>query len=333
MRAIFFTGDQRAELDELPDPTPGRGEARLRVHASSICGTDLHRYRLSAAEREPHRRVVTGHEACGIIDAVGEGVDASLVGTRATVFQAWGCRDPAGPCKESLRPGSKRCPHATVMGLNTHGGNADYQIVPAGAVLPLPDDMAWADGVLLTCSFGTAFSAVEKTGVKPGESVIVWGLGPVGLCNAAILHGLGAKVTGVDPSSPRREQGARLDIEVVESVADDLLVDIEVDSTGNAGVQAGLTAHLAPEGRAVLIGLGSGESLGPNMSFILKELQVRGTMVFSREQWDGILRSYRSLAQPISPLLVNETTTPEDAPDAFTRAAAGLTSKVLIQWS
>lgn len=333
MRGIFFSGDQRAELDELPDPVPGPGEVRLRVHASSICGTDLHRYRLSAEEREPYRRVVTGHEAAGIIDQVGEGVDPSLVGTRAVVFQAWGCQDPAGPCEESLRPGSKRCPHATVMGLNTHGGNADFQILPESAVLPLPDEIGWADAVLLTCSFGTAFSAVEKTRVKAGETVLVWGLGPIGLCNAAILHGLGAKVTGVDPSDPRREQAARLGIEVAESVPDELLVDIEIESTGNPGVQAALTSHLGPEGRAVLIGLGGGESLGPNLAFILKELQVRGTMVFAREQWGSILASYGSLEQPLAPLLVNETTTPEDAADAFTRAAAGLTSKVLIEWS
>lgn len=333
MRGVFFIGDQRAELDELPDPVPGPGEVRLSVRASSICGTDLHRFRLSAEEREPYRRVVTGHEAAGVVDRVGDGVDASLLGTRAVVFQAWGCQDPAGPCEEALRAGSKRCPHATVMGLNTHGGNADFQILPATAVLPLPDEIGWADAVLLTCSFGTAYSAVEKAAVKPGDTVIVWGLGPIGLCNAAIMRSLGAKVLGLDPSAPRREQATRLGIEVAEVVPDGLLVDIEIDSTGNPGVQSRLTNHLGPEGRAVLIGLGSGESLGPNIAFILKELQVRGTMVFSREQWDGILASYASLDQPLAPLLVNEVTTPEEAASAFRRASAGLTSKVLIRWS
>src|SRR6266403_4418829 len=100
MRGIVFLGNRKLEIQEFPDPTPGPGEVVLEMKASGMCGSDLHPYRAAgnaaaALGLGAGGPVIAGHEPCGVVAAVGVGVDPALVGQRVMNHHYKGC----GACR------------------------------------------------------------------------------------------------------------------------------------------------------------------------------------------------------------------------------------------
>ena len=85
MRGVVFTGDQRAEVRDFADPTPGSGEVVVRMKVSGLCGSDLHIYRQTSEQRADND-IIPGHEPCGVVEAIGHGVTTVQVGDRVSVY-------------------------------------------------------------------------------------------------------------------------------------------------------------------------------------------------------------------------------------------------------
>ena len=183
MKALVYLGPRRMELQDLPEPSPAPGEVRVRMRASAICGSDLHGFREASPRRVPP--LVMGHEAVGDIDAVGDEVDPSVVGSRVVAMPLV----PCGTCPRCLEGRSNLCPQRRLMGMSFPGAFAEAFSIPANQVVAMPESLADERGALVE-PLANAVHAVARS-VGAGDDVLVIGAGAIGLFAArtALLDG------------------------------------------------------------------------------------------------------------------------------------------------
>ena len=213
MKAVVFKGKNQVAVEEVPDPKiEAPGDAIVRITTASICGSDLHMYE-GRSSAQPG--IVFGHENMGVVNEVGPGVMSVKTGDRVVLPFNIGC----GFCFNCSRGYSNACltanPEYPTAGYGYadmgpfRGGQAEFLRVPFADYnclkLPgTPGDEFEDDFVLLADIFPTGYHATELARVKSGDSVAVFGGGPVGLLSAysAILKGA-AEVYVVDRSEDR----------------------------------------------------------------------------------------------------------------------------------
>ena len=211
MKGVVFLGDRKLELREFPDPTPGPRDVILEIKASGMCGSDLHNYRAAA---EPTGAVtggikreagmIAGHEPCGVVAAVGAGVTdkEARVGQRVMDHHYDGC----GTCKHCRAGWTQMCLAGTVVfGSGGHGGHAKYMKVPVSTLVPLPDSLSFVTGAAISCGTGTAWGALKRIGLQGGETIAIFGQGPVGLSATQFAVVMGARVIAIDVAPERRK--------------------------------------------------------------------------------------------------------------------------------
>ena len=206
MRATVLHGAGDLRDETMPDPAPGRGDAVVKVHACSICGSDLHAF------HGKHPRLtfprVLGHEFAGEIVALGGDVRNFRVGQRVCCDIDFPC-GRCGPCREGR---SNICEKLQTMGFDRDGAYAEYAVVPEFNLYPLPDNVSF-DQASAVQVLGISYHAVAHR-VKPGagEKVAVIGAGPVGLGAALVARLFGAEVTILDILDYRLAMARKLGI-------------------------------------------------------------------------------------------------------------------------
>jgi len=203
---VFAGGDIR--LVEVAMPVPVRGEVRIRVEAVGICGTDTEivggnmAYYTAGLARYP---VTIGHEWTGIIDAVGEGVQGLLQGQRVVGEVSIGCMT----CPTCQSGAYHRCSKRTETGvMNRDGGMAEYLVLPAWAVHPVPPAVDVRAAALIEPT-AIACNAVRLGGVAPGRRVLIVGDGPIGLLILQVAKALGGEGIVLCGADTRRLELAR----------------------------------------------------------------------------------------------------------------------------
>lgn len=177
------------ELRQIDKPSPGAGEIRLRVRFAGVCGTDMHIYHW--APRMARRMVlprVMGHEVCGIVDAIGEGVTGIKLGDQVSLESHISC----GHCRPCMLDQRHLCVDTRYPGIDVDGGFAEWVVVPASIAWVNPPDFSPRLSAMME-PFGIAVHACgEGTGVS-GQRVLVNGCGPIGLMAVAAARALGAR--------------------------------------------------------------------------------------------------------------------------------------------
>ncbi len=202
MQAIVLHGKNDLRFDpEYPTPTPKAGEVLLRLTYSSICQTDIEMWQHGMFGDRGAR--VLGHEAAGVVEELGEGVNVPgiEVGTRVAVENVRTC----GQCFFCRKGTSQLCENGRNFGFSDDGGLAEYGVWPAELVIPLPDNMPNEEAPLAEPT-SVAVHAVENANVTVGETAAVVGCGVVGLCTLQVLKAAGLKVVAIDP----REQSLKI---------------------------------------------------------------------------------------------------------------------------
>ncbi len=159
-------------LRDVPVPEPGPGQVRVRVQVCGVCRTDLHI--VEGELPQAKRPVVPGHEVVGIVDQVGKGVSTVREGDRVGV--AW-LQETCGRC-EFCRAGRENlCGQARFTGYHADGGYAEYLLVPAVFVYPLPPALSDDETAPLLCAGIIGYRALRLSGVKPGQRLGLYGFG------------------------------------------------------------------------------------------------------------------------------------------------------------
>ncbi len=301
MKGVVFLGDRQLELREFEDPTPGPGEVVLEIKASGICGTDLKYYRAPGggggasaiglkAKQWP---VIAGHEPCGVVAALGAGVDSKVarLGMRVMQHHYRGC----GCCSHCWSGWTQMCVDgAEVYGATAHGAHARYMKCPAHTLVPLPDELSFSTGAAIACGTGTAWGALQRLGLQGDHTIAVFGQGPVGLAAVQLASRMGARVIALDINNERltraQQQGADLTINVgsVASVADairdhtrGLGVDVALEASGAPSARRQAVQSVRPWGKVCLVGEGGGIELDVSSEILRKQVTLMGSWTFS----------------------------------------------------
>lgn len=341
MKAAYLPGGSVVEIKDVPDPAPGYGQVRIAMRASTICGSDLRAiYREHLGEGpEAYQGVIGGHEPSGRVESVGEGVCRIKPGDRVVVYHISGC----GQCDECRKGYQISClsPKRAAYGWQRDGGHADYLIADERDCLVLPDSLTFIDGACIACGFGTAYEALRRVNVSGADSLLVTGLGPVGLAAGLMGRKLGSPlVIGIDPSEARRslavEIGAvNVALEPGSPRLAELLpngADVGMDCSGNGKGQINTILNTRAWGRVALVGEGGViDGLDVSHAIIHKQLTVFGSWVTSTVNMADLLRQLdRWNLHPET--VVTDTFPVEQAAEAYATADAAQSGKVAIVW-
>jgi (R,R)-butanediol dehydrogenase/meso-butanediol dehydrogenase/diacetyl reductase len=239
MRAAVYKGEQVLQVEDIPDPTPGPGQAVMRVKYSAICGTDVHAFMYDLAQPG----TVMGHEYTGTIVDVGAGVTRWKAGDRVV---GGGGHPPPG--MGSATRGHPRFNYRT-MGFQPNArprGYAEYVLLEEWEPTPVPDDVTDEQAALCEPCAVTVH-AVRLSDVKLGDAVVVLGAGPIGLLCMQTARAAGATLVIVsEPAPGRAEAAGRLGADAVLNPLDDDLEARVMELTGGTGPQVVFECAAAP---------------------------------------------------------------------------------------
>jgi threonine dehydrogenase-like Zn-dependent dehydrogenase len=345
MRGVILPGNRQLEFRDVPVPKPGHGQALVRMKASSLCGSDLraiYRPTDQGSGPEAYRGVIAGHEPCGIIEQIGPGVTRFRPGDRVVVYHIAGC----GLCRDCQGGWQISCSseQRAAYGWQRDGGHAEFLLAEERTLVALPDALSYLDGAMVACGLGTAYAACLRAAISGRDTVLITGLGPVGMAAAMLCHAMGARVVGTDMMPERRALAVELKVVdmVVASDADDLQArlleatgghgfEVGIDCSGNAEARR-LCLELAREwGRVVYVGEGGVVSFAPSPLLIHKQLSLYGSWVCSVPQMiDLVEQLVRWDLHPDR--LVTHRFKLDQARDAYELFDGGKTGKVAIVW-
>lgn len=341
MRAVLFPGDRSVEFASLPDPVPGPGEVVVAMRAAAICGSDLHGYRASRAVRTHSGAdgIVPGHEPCGVVHAIGEGVSNLAVGQRVAVYHYRGC----GACADCRGGRLMWCPDRRGYGGPIHGSDAELLLTDARNCLPLPDGVSYTIGALLMCVAGTAYEVMRKLDASGRDTIAVFGLGPVGLTGVLMAKAMGAKVVGVDVSPRRLELASGLGIDaVVDAANEDSVAGVRrwsgpegvgasFETSGTEAGQVGAVDVTGRLGSVCFVGFGVSQPTLNPVSIIEKQLTLFGSFVFPIDRYEEMLRFVINHEVPIEATVTHRVPL-DEAREVFSAFDRGETGKVVFVW-
>ena len=301
MKGVYVVGGRHVGLKEIPKPEPQHGQVRVKAVAIGVCGSDLHGYRAEA--RPEPSMLVQGHELAGVVDAVGPGVENVRIGDRVVAYQAWGC----GYCQYCTSGRANLCANRKIIG-KADRYQKEYSVMPEAVALPLPEALTFDDGVVLSCAGGTAWAALQKVRPSCDDTVLVMGLGPVGLMGVLWARAMGAFVIGVEVSPERLALAERVGVHVVIDAARCDLVERVLDLThgegatvgyegsGNKDAQRMLLEATHWAGRLVYVAIGPpGAVIDPRTArgrgAHLGLRAIHGTFTYSMEDWHRMTRT------------------------------------------
>ncbi len=299
MRGAVFLGNRKIEIRSFPDPTPGPGEVVIQMKASGMCGSDLKFYRPPPGEAQKALGLgdnappmIGGHEPCGVIAARGPGVaeKEAPIGQRVMDHHYAGC----GVCKHCRVGWSQLCREGIqVYGVTAHGGHAEYLKVPARTLVPLPEELSFAEGAAVACGTGTAFGALKRMLLQGGQTLAVFGQGPVGLSATVIGAKMGARVIAIETNEDRlklaKQFGADSLVnsskEDAEKALKDLTrgegVDLALDCTGAAAARRAAVRSVKTWGTACYVGEGGDVTLEVSPDLLRRQVTLIGSWTFS----------------------------------------------------
>ena len=222
-------------MEEVPDPEPGPHEVLIEVRKMSICGTDLHIYRWDEwAEETIPVPMVVGHEFTGIVAALGvevEGLHVQRVSGEGHIT--------CGHCRNCKGGRREFCHYHRSVGVSRPGAFAEYLVIPADNVFPVPDHID-EDIAAILDPLGNATHTSLKFDVV-GEDVLITGAGPIGIMAAAIVRHIGARfVVVTDVNEYRLEMARRVGVDRVVNVANESIESVMEELGMTEGFDVGL---------------------------------------------------------------------------------------------
>jgi D-arabinose 1-dehydrogenase-like Zn-dependent alcohol dehydrogenase len=301
MRAVRFDrAGGRLTLEQVPVPEPGPGEVLVRIRACGICLSDVHL--IEGYLPAPLAQVTPGHEIAGTIERIGDQVSFWRPGMPVVLFAA----KPCGSCLSCAKGDPTACAHPLTMGSEIDGGWAEYIVVPAVGLIPMPDHLPFEQAAILADAVSTPYAGLIETGrLRPAEAVGLWGIGGLGVHAVQTARLVGATpIIAIDPNPAARERALAfgadhaLDPDAVD-VREEVLrltdgrgLDLAVDLFGANSVLAQAESCLALAGRVVMVGLSSEPVRlgGPGVLFGVQSHALLGHMGYQKRHLEQVVR-------------------------------------------
>jgi len=286
MKAVRYHGPgQPLRLEDVPTPALKPGHVLIRVTAAGICHTELHF--LSGLLDLGVAPITLGHEVVGVIEAVAPGVIDFKGGERVIAYYYVGC----GRCEYCRRGDENLCPSLLAeYGFISDGGFAEYMAIPARNAVPLPPDISDAAAAPIGCGVTTAIHASKIARLRPGDTVVVYGVGTVGFGLIQLAKLSGADVIAVGRSADKlklaRQLGAGEVIDASRETVSQRLIEI----TGGRGADVIFelvattetiqiaTQSLSKRGRLVFIGYSEDSLTIHPIQLVISEAIVTGSV-------------------------------------------------------
>jgi len=291
MRAAVVHAFKRPlEIEHVPIPVPGPGEVLVKIAASGVCHTDLH-----AVDGDwpvkPVPPFIPGHEGAGIVAALGSGVTMLKEGDRVGI--AW-LHDACGGCEYCVTGWETLCPGQRNSGYSVNGSFAEYAIAAAPYVGRLPREADFAEIAPILCAGVTTYKGIRETEARPGEWLVISGLGGLGHIAVQYAKAMGIHVIGIDVTEDK--------LTLARSLGADATVDArrpdaaaQVHRITGGGAHGVLVTAVSPaafaqalhmarrKGTVALVGLPPGEFPTPIFDVVLKRITLRGSIVGGRQ--------------------------------------------------
>ncbi len=296
MKAARWHGVRDIRVEDIPEPKPGPGEVKVKVAWTGICGSDLHEYLagpifIPVGTDHPLSKdqapITMGHEYCGTVAELGDGVTGFAVGDRVAIEPIFAC----GHCPACLEGTYNLCDSLGFVGLSGgQGGFAAHSTVPARMVHKMPDGLSMEQGALVEPA-AVALHAVRLSKIRAGDKAAVFGAGPIGLLVVEALRVAGAsEIHVVEPSDVRRRKAMDLGAtSAIDPAANDAVaairkatggVNVAFEVTGVPKVLAQCIDATRHEGQVLIVSIWEGDaSFQPN-TVVLKERQLQGTIAY-----------------------------------------------------
>jgi 2-desacetyl-2-hydroxyethyl bacteriochlorophyllide A dehydrogenase len=306
MSLVQIHGVDDVRLDTVESPVAGPDDVLVRVAACGICGSDLG-YIAQGGLTPPGVPMPLGHELAGTVESVGSQVDHLQVGQRVAV-------NPMANGHSIGNGGGEGgfAPRLLVRDVNSS----------PDAVLPLPDSMSFDEGALVE-PFAVAMHGVNQSGVQQGQSILVAGAGPIGLCVVAVLRYRGVEnILVADPSSQRLDLAAQLGAKTLCNVADQSLedclrtahgesdvmgmpvpaTDVYIEATGVGAVLEQLMNISRVGAKVVVVGVHKKPIELHPVNLLIRELHLIGSMAYPTE-FPDVIEMLSSGKVDVSPLI------------------------------
>lgn len=328
MKVGTWRGGPKFSVDDVADPTPGRGQALITVRAAGICGTDIHATQGLFPWTPP---MVMGHEYTGVVQDVGPGVSKRLIGRAVACEPSYGCGE-CGECAEGRVSQCRRCTRV--------GGFAERVALPVANLHPLPRGLDPVTAAM-TEPAACCLAGLEQFTIPRGATVLVIGGGIMGLLTMVLAGRRGAKrLLLSDPIAERRAMAKRLGAAVtIDPAVEDLKAriaeltrgrgaDVVCEAVGKPELVAEALTLVRPGGVLQLVGVNPKGSRLPLDLFDVhyREIRIHGAY--------GRGRSFRRALRLMPKLGVRPLVTAKfplaKIEDAFAHAAAGRGVKTII---
>jgi propanol-preferring alcohol dehydrogenase len=264
-------------------PEIGPSDVLIRVEAAGTCHSDEH-YR--AGVSKIHNLPLTlGHEVAGTVEKIGNAVTNVAPGDRVCVHYLVHC----GTCGFCARGLEQFCRTGQMIGKHRDGGYAEFIVVPARNAFALPDEISFEAGAIVMCSSATAFHALNKAGLKAGESVAIFGFGGLGFSALQLAGAFDCSKIYVVEINPTKlalarklgaiaiNANARDPVEQIKEATAGNGVDVSLELIGSANTMQQAVQCLGVRGRAALVGLtAESMSIFPYTELINKEAEIIG---------------------------------------------------------
>jgi 6-hydroxycyclohex-1-ene-1-carbonyl-CoA dehydrogenase len=284
--AIFYKTKEPLRLEEIPTPTPDHGELLIKVAACGLCHTDLS-YIDHGVPTFKQPPLILGHEISGTVAELGKGVRDWQIGANVLLPAVYGC----GHCRMCRTGRENICEKMVMLGNHEDGGYAEFVLVPAKDTIPMPDEIPLIEGAIIADAVTTPYHAVVNRGrVKPGDSVVVFGCGGIGINIVQMAATLGAQVIAVDIADHKLEWATRLGASATLNPNNLERIDKEIkkltgggarvgfEAIGNPVTQEQAFASLASGGRLVLVGYSPKSMSLHSGKVMFREMEVVGSL-------------------------------------------------------
>lgn len=299
MKAAVLNKPMEVVIEERPVPEVGPDEVLIKVMAVGVCGSDVHYYETGRIGRfVVEKPIILGHECAGIVAAVGDNVTRFKVGDRVAVEPGVTC----GTCEFCKQGRYNLCPDVEFLATPPYDGAfAQYFKHRQDFVFPIPDHLSFEEGALIE-PFSVGIHAATRANIRPGSTVAVFGLGPVGLMAVVAAKAFGAgKIIAVDLEDIRieaaRKVGATLAINARKSdtikqileFTDGRGVDVAIEAAGHPRTLQDALASVCRGGRLAIVGLPAQDNIPLNIPEIAdKEVDVYGIFRYANTYPKGI---------------------------------------------